>query len=423
MKPQDFRLNSRNICVAFLNSFAAHGFQDIGPQSILPQGDPSVYFTGASISTFKPLLTRWIADGKPFQGQMVVQPCLRLHTLGSLLSTPHLQFYSAFTMLGAVCTPQDEPAAIHAMADFAHSFGQRGLIRASRKDTPFYPAIDGFFPVELDSRPSEYYCWGYGTPEYTGAGFTLALRNTNRNFWQFSVKDIGARGAADRAENFGTGHQDVGNLIRLFDPQGRHIASEIGIGVETMAQAICNLGTLPEAYPYRSALWPVVGKVSDHFIDSLASTLVMIHAGVRDDNSKRGQLLNKAARNAVYTGLIDGLTLGRIEAATETLGEILADPRASERAARLIAKQHKAALKNMCRLDTLCADAREDIGVLGKAMNLAEGPCYIPHVVKDAILKRNGFPAAAPEAAPYRPLDALARHIRPRSDVPVPAGR
>ncbi|MDD2324484.1 MAG: alanine--tRNA ligase-related protein [Alphaproteobacteria bacterium] len=421
MQAKDFSDSCARIRDAFIQSFQDAQFVNFGVKPLVPEADQSVIFVGASISAFKPFLTNQLVFNQKFDNMVLVQPCLRLHNLNNLLKTPVLQYYSYFNMLGALCQPSAEKLTIDALVRFVGQIMTKGIIRASRQETPYYSIFNNAFSIELDTRPPEYYSWIFGTKEYIGKGVTLALSNHNKNFWQFSVKDISKPGAAALPENFGTGFQDVGNLIRLYDHSGRHIASEIGLGIETIHQAQSNCASQVESYAYKSILEKVCSNASDHFVDSAVTSTIIVQAGVRDENSKRGQLLNKAVRNTVYTGLIEGMNLDQITRSTDTLNQFLGgSPSNAEDVRKIVEKQYYAAIKNITNLGRVLSsppssgrDEHSRKKLVKKVMNLADGEYYIPDVVRDHLLSQKGLVDPSQNGAtPYRPLDRLFQFIQ-----------
>ncbi len=427
MKADSFLKTCADIQDAFVQAFQSRQFIDCGKKPLIPESDPSVHFVGASISAFKPFLTKHVSAGQDLKNMVLVQPCLRLHNLNSLLKTETLQYYSFFHMLGALCPPPSEKLAISALAELTGKLLTKGIIRASREQTPYHSVFADAFPVEIDTRPPEYYSWVFGTKEYTGKGVTLAFSNNNQNFWQFSVKDISKTGAAMRSENFGTGFQDVGNLIRLYDQNGRHIASEIGLGIETILQSKGNKAGLIESYPYRFLLADIRPDLSDHFIDSAVTSVVMAQAGVCDDSSKRGQLFNKAVRNMVYTGLIEGLDPDELAQTADILNHSLggSSPHA-ETVRNIIEKQVNAAARNILHLEKALSQRSAphqksaQNKLTKKVMKLADGEYYVPDVVRDHLLKQNGLAAPDGTSKPYWPLDNLFAFVQSK---PSPAAR
>src|SRR5262249_24876954 len=89
----------RRLVETWLRFFRGCGYREHVPASIVSHDDPSVLFTGSTVSVLKP----YLSSGVPATGYCLAQPCVRTRNAPTLLddaARPH--WCSYFTQLGTL---------------------------------------------------------------------------------------------------------------------------------------------------------------------------------------------------------------------------------------------------------------------------------------------------------------------------------
>ena len=378
----------------FSEVFTGKGFVSMPPEPMIPRTDTSVYFTGASITAFKPIV-EGITAGKSLENLFMVQPCLRLQSMNRLLKEPTIEFHGYFNMLGGLCRPENEALVVEGLSEIFARVGGKAIIKASTEETGYYPIFEGHFPFELNQENAAYYRWKFGTPSFTGQGVTLAL--------------------GDRDDQYA----DVGNFIRLYDSDGRHIASEIGFGIETICKAMTGATSASKGYAYHHIAIEK-GLEYPHLIESVIGAVVVAGCGVQADLSKRGQILRKLCRNTAYVTMIEGIALkDSLILADSFIEHLNIDRKYADYVKEVIGQQYRQAIDNIKSVITMAdkIDKSQPLkniqAVRDKIIKASDGAYFIPDVFRDEILRSYGLMGANGGEFPYKQHNFLMKLIKP----------
>jgi hypothetical protein len=336
---------------------------------IPPENDKSVPFTGATITIYKEEAEK-AAQGAGLVSQFMHQPCLRLQSLKSIFDKDIPEFYGYFNMVGGILSPTLEFPVIKALAQaFNVISDNRMLMKVSKSETPFYDVFSDDFQLEFDSHQPGYYHWQFGTDIFYGRGTTIALISKSNHVI------------------------DVGNVVRLYNAEGEHFASEIGFGVEIATSVVLDTNIKWHGYAYHH-LAKEKGLESPRLISALIVSIAMVQVGVQADHSKRGRLLKRSCKNVGYLLNLEDKTVQDVMPAIQSFAAYLSLSDAQILYVQDLMLQKYKEVHDELKLFSKkiqTGQNNSDQNVSGVFSGAANEDANIPGILKDKVIKNNGF--------------------------------
>jgi len=274
----DLREGQRFIVDQFLQFYTECGYQSLPSASLLPQGDRSVLFTGATVTPLKKIFE----EGVPPPGLCMVQKCLRTKRLNEMTN---LNIIPDWTHYFTMCGVLSAPGRIEKVLDETYELLidrlkiPKGnlLIETSSKDRDLSSYwSNGDVKVVEDTNSENYYRWQYGLPNISGRGINFLLRF-----------------------NEGDTYRDLGNLISMEDNTGKVMAYEFGFGLESLLSKMHGFKRPMEA-SFVSSVIPYKEGLQEKLIDVLMAAVVIFHHGVEPGRGKERHVLKKLVKGLSF---------------------------------------------------------------------------------------------------------------------------
>lgn len=269
--------SQRLIKDVFTSSYADLGYELVLPDTLIPQEDDSVIFTGATITPLK----RRLLEGVDSPGYFMLQNCLRTNSLKKLTDLDFIPDWTGyFTMAGVLASPGRMHEVVNEGVSLFNKLGLSGenmQVLASSSDRDLSdPWKDAGIEVAEDTQGLEYYRWKYGLENIGGRGITFLLRS-----------------------ELGDSFRELGNLISIETDQGEVKGYEFGFGLESLLSKMAGhkkpmtVSTMCSVIPYEEG-------IKEKLIDALATSTVIFHHGINPGKGKEKHVLKKLVKGLSY---------------------------------------------------------------------------------------------------------------------------
>lgn len=198
----------------FIDFFKMKGYIRVDPLPLLSEKDSSVIYTGASISAVKDILVsgEYPEDSS---GVVIAQQCLRTNAYKYAFNNDWIPFGQIyFTMVSNLSRPGRFKDVVAEAVEFTQDhFGiekERLMIRTTLQSNQIKDVAEMTdLRVEYNTKKDSFYHWDYGIEGVHGEGLTIAVYNNDKKNWQ-----------------------DIGNIVVIYDKNGKELGVEFGYGYE-----------------------------------------------------------------------------------------------------------------------------------------------------------------------------------------------
>jgi len=250
----------------FSSFFSGKGYSILPSAPLIPQNDPTVVFTGATITPLK----HYLVEGVPSPGVAIIQNCLRTkrhEQMYDMSIIPEWTHY--FTMLGILAAPdQKEQVAQNAMeyiVNHLHIPQKKIKVLATEQDKDLTdPWRKAGFEIEEDTQPIDNFRWKYGAKDTVGRGISFEIQNDNLP------------------------PRELGNIVSVESPDGTVKGYEFGFGLESYlasqhgAKKPMEVSLMSAAIPYQEGL-------QEKILDTLTAIAVIGHHGIEPSGGSKAQ--------------------------------------------------------------------------------------------------------------------------------------
>jgi len=266
IRPEEIKNAHTAVKDGFSSYFGGKGYSILPSAPLIPHNDPTVVFTGATITSLK----HFLAEGVPSPGVAMIQNCLRTKRLEQMYdmdSIPEWTHY--FTMLGILAAPdQKEQVAKNAMeyiVDHLHIPQENIKVLASVQDNDLTdPWKKARFEIEEDTQPIENFRWKYGSTDTVGRGISFEVQNGNLP------------------------PRELGNIVSVESPDGTVKGYEFGFGLESYL-ASQHGAKKPMEVSLMSAAIPYTEGLQEKVLDTLTAIAVIGHNGIKPAGGGKAQ--------------------------------------------------------------------------------------------------------------------------------------
>lgn len=287
----DIIAENRLISDKFSQFYVKRGYQYVKPEGILPKDDNTVIFTGATITPLK----RFLQEGVPQPGLVMVQKCLRVKRLDEMFD---IDKYPDWTHYFTMCGTLSAPGRIEDLSGEAYDFLTDELkinpknlqIEASSKDRDLSAHwVEKGVKVEEDAHPDEYYRWQYGIPGVYGRGLNIVLRHDANDTYR-----------------------DLGNVVSVENSDDKTIAFEFGFGLESLLSKMHGFKKPMEASTVCSIV-PYEEGVKEKLLNALVAAIVIYHHDVQPGKGRERHVLKKLVKGVSFLRRKMGISIEEIE--------------------------------------------------------------------------------------------------------------
>jgi len=266
LKPEGIKDAHTSVKGGFASFFSGKGYEVLPSAPLIPENDPSVVFTGATITPLKHYLT----EGVPSPGVAMVQNCLRTkrhEQMYDMSSFPDWTHY--FTMLGILAAPDQKEAVAQNAMDYIvnnlHIPQERIKVLATAEDKDLTaPWRNAGFAVEEDTQPKENFRWKYGAKDTVGRGISFEIQNG-----QLPPRELG-------------------NIVSVESSDGAVKGYEFGFGLESYL-ASKHGASKPMEVSLMSAAVPYKEGLQEKILDTLTAIAVIGHHGIEPAGGSKAQ--------------------------------------------------------------------------------------------------------------------------------------
>lgn len=272
----------------------AAGFCSTEETPPYPSPDKTVLFVGAQISVWKPEIDA-IHEGT-MPPLITSQDCLRLQNIGSFYDESGGPFCSYFRTHGVIAPASQFTDMVKTAHQYLLALGIAPDDILIKTDTELAAAIDTPVGLLLDSESDKYYRWGYGEPDLSGHGITLAVRNKERQQLH-----------------------DIGNVITIYK-NGEPWVCEWGFGEETLLASVhgANHAILFSDLPIqlRDQLHD---RTAYKYVDAILASSHIAKLGVQPGDRGAAGALNEYLSGIAYLGTKQQKTIFNMESDLDSM--------------------------------------------------------------------------------------------------------
>lgn len=257
LAPENILKAHQSVKDGFIGYFQNKGYKIMPPAPLIPENDPTVVFTGATITPLK----HFLEEGVPSPGVAMVQNCLRSKRLDEMYDMEkYPEWTHYFTMLGILAAPdQKENVSTNAMDYIVNSLHipkDRIKVLASSLDRDMTEAWKkAGFQVEEDTQTIESYRWKYGSKDTVGRGISFEIDNGNLP------------------------PRELGNIVSVEGADGTVKGYEFGFGLESYL-ATMHGAKKPMEVSTMSAVVPYEEGLQEKILDAVTAIAVIGHNGI-----------------------------------------------------------------------------------------------------------------------------------------------
>ena len=375
-EPQELLEERQKIVSGFLRQFVSNGYEEVEHEPLKPLTDKSVYFVGASINRFKEYMARGYA---PASGQVVLQPCLRLFSINTILEENQKPHFCFFKMLGTYREVEYLKNVCLDLGEFLTETLKlpRNRIRAISHvhDRLIFENIAGPLNVEFCDENESDYRWKFGLQGIHGRGLLVEIQS-ERGEWR-----------------------EIGQVIHL-SKDNKPFACELAFGVEMLQWALRGGNDFRKFWTIQGVAESLKACNDWRYLDSISTIAAMYYADTVPDQSKHGVFLKKGLRNLTFISREHNIefyeTVSVLEAFSEIeFGNVSFLKQFEEDFRSSIDNVDHNLLRFSGLVENLSIKVKNNELELGKAhqkaLATADGACFVPEPIRDGILLRHGL--------------------------------
>ena len=289
----DLRSQHAWVAAQFTHFYESAGYTIVPDAGILPENDPSVVFTGATITPLK----QYVETGIPSPGFCMVQKCLRVKDVKKITDVSVIpEWTNYFTMCGILSAPgrlQELSAEAFDLLTKAYAITtDRLIVNASSEDRDMSAFWKDKGVTVIEDDASVQYRWKYGMKGIRGRGITFQLRN----------------------EHLGV-YRELGNIVSVETETGEVRGYEFGFGLESMLSTQLGFKKPVEAslvsavIPYQEGLYE---KVSN----ALVTSTVLLHHGIEPSRGRENHILKQLVKGLSFLRRKTGISIEELVTAS-----------------------------------------------------------------------------------------------------------
>ncbi len=161
----------------FFSYYGMSGYKKTRPSLLIPENDPTIFFSNSAIVAFKP----YLAEESP--RLFNIQRCVRFRGAKNIFDLQETDYMPYFNMMGTIASARHWQEVAELSQDFLLNTlnipEKRLYADVSSKDPELIKKFEKYFEIHVDELPNSEYGWTFGLDKIYGRGVCFSLRYGN----------------------------------------------------------------------------------------------------------------------------------------------------------------------------------------------------------------------------------------------------